>query len=60
MLYGFNGPRAAGADLRFTPERPYNAVVSEAVASEIETLKKKFASGDLKLSVTREDARGGT
>jgi simple sugar transport system substrate-binding protein/basic membrane protein A len=60
MLYGFNGEGSAGADLRFTSERPYNAVVPQAVAAEIEALKKKFSAGDLKLSVTREDARGGT
>jgi hypothetical protein len=29
------------------------------VIAELETLKKKFAAGELKVAVTREDARGG-
>jgi simple sugar transport system substrate-binding protein/basic membrane protein A len=60
MLFGFNAQGSAGADLRFNPERAYSNVVPDTVAAEIEALKKKFASGDLKLSVSREDARGGT
>jgi basic membrane protein A and related proteins len=60
MLYGYSAQGATGADLRLSADRAYNAAVPEAVATEIEGLKKKFASGDLKLSVTREDARGGT
>lgn len=60
MLYGFNTPSSTGADLRVSTERAYNAAVPETVISEIDGLKKKFASGDLKVSVTREDARGGT
>jgi basic membrane protein A len=60
MLYGFNTPGSTGADLRVSADKAYNAKVPEAVIAEIEGLKKKFASGDLKVSVTREDARGGT
>jgi len=29
------------------------------VAAELETVKKKIASGDLKIKPTKEDARGG-
>ena len=30
-----------------------------AIADEVEAVKKKFATGELKVSVTKEDARGG-
>ena len=33
--------------------------VSYEVITELETLKKRFAAGELKVAVTREDARGG-
>lgn len=60
VMYGFNTPGSTGADLRVTPDRAYNAAVPDSVAAEIEGLKKKFASGELKVPVTREDAHGGT
>lgn len=60
VMYGFNTPSSTGADLRVTPDRAYNAAVPDSVAAEIEGLKKKFASGELKVPVTREDAHGGT
>jgi basic membrane protein A and related proteins len=59
MLYGFDAEGKAGADLRFTADKAYNPVVPEAVIAEVEALKKKFGLGELKISVTREDARGG-
>jgi len=33
--------------------------VPKAVVDELEALKQKFATGQLKLSVSKEDARGG-
>jgi len=60
MVYGYNTPESTGADLRLSPDRAYNAAVPEAVVAEIEKLKRKLASSELKISVTREDARGGT
>jgi len=60
VMYGFNTPGSTGADLRVTPDRAYSAAVPDSVAAEIEGLKKKFASGELKVPVTREDAHGGT
>ncbi len=58
-LYGLNTAGSTGAELRYNPEREYNSVVPASIVSELEGLKKKFASGELKLKVTREDAHGG-
>ena len=58
-VYGYNTPGAHGADLLYTEGRPYNAAVPAAVAAEIDGLKKKLASGELKVKPTKEDARGG-
>jgi hypothetical protein len=33
--------------------------VPDAAAAEVEAAKKKLATGELKPSVTKEDARGG-
>jgi simple sugar transport system substrate-binding protein/basic membrane protein A len=60
VMYGLNTPGSTGAELRVSAERAYNAAVSDSVIAEIDAVKKKFQSGELKVSVTREDARGGT
>ena len=57
--YGFNSPAGSGAELLYTKDKPYNAVVPATVVAELEAVKKKFASGQLKLNVSKEDARGG-
>ena len=57
--YGFNAPSGSGADLMYAADKPYNAVVPKEVIAEIEALKKKLASGELKINVSKEDARGG-
>lgn len=59
LLYGLNSQGSTGARLRYSQERELNAVVPAQVTAELEQLKKKFASGQLKITVTREDARGG-
>jgi len=56
--YGYNTP-TGGAELRYSAERALNPVVPAPVAAELETVKKKIASGDLKIKPTKEDARGG-
>jgi len=59
LIYGLNSQGSTGAQLRYSQERQLNAVVPAQVATELEELKKQFASGQLKIPVTREDARGG-
>lgn len=56
--YGYNTP-TAGADLRYSADRQLNPAVPAGVAAEIETVKKKIASGELKIKPTKDDARGG-
>lgn len=59
QVYGFGSAGGSGADLQYSKERALNPVVPAAVAAELEAVKKKLASGEIKLKVTREDARGG-
>jgi simple sugar transport system substrate-binding protein/basic membrane protein A len=56
--YGYNTP-TAGAELRYSADRALNPVVPAAVAAELETVKKKLASGEIKVKPVKDDARGG-
>ena len=58
MTYGYEA-KNPGAELMYSKTAPYNPAVPKEVAAEIEGLKKQFASGALKLTVAKEDARGG-
>ncbi|MBV9674478.1 MAG: BMP family protein [Verrucomicrobia bacterium] len=58
-LYGFNTPGCTGAELLYTKDQAFSPQVPPDVVAELEGLKKKFAAGELKVSVTRQDARGG-
>ena len=59
VAYGYNTPASSGADLRYSADRALNTAVPASVASELEGLKKKFASGELKVKPVKDDARGG-
>ena len=56
---GFGSPAGSGAELLYTQDKAYNPVVPAALVAELDAVKKKFASGELKLNVTKEDARAG-
>ncbi len=58
-LYGLNSKGTTGAQLRYSQDREFNPVVPAKVVAEIEALKKRFASGELKIPVAKEDAHGG-
>jgi basic membrane protein A and related proteins len=58
IAYGYNTP-TGGAELRYSADRALNPAVPAAVAAELETVKKKLASGEVKVKPTKEDARGG-
>jgi basic membrane protein A len=58
-LYGIGSTGSTGAELRQSAERAYVAAVPAGVTDELEMVKKKLGSGELKLKVTKEDARGG-
>jgi simple sugar transport system substrate-binding protein/basic membrane protein A len=60
LLYGLNSQGSTGAELRYAADRELSPVIPAAVVDEIVGLKKKLASGELKIPVTKEDARGGT
>ncbi len=58
-MYGYDAPSGSGAELRYSADKSLNPVVPAAVATELDAVKKRMASGELKLTVSREDARGG-
>jgi basic membrane protein A len=58
IAYGYNTP-TGGAALRYSADRALNPVVPAAVVAELEMVKKKLASGEIKVKPTKEDARGG-
>jgi basic membrane protein A and related proteins len=58
-LYGLNSKGCTGAELLYTKDKELNPAVPQEVVDAIQAAKKKFASGELKVSVTKEDARGG-
>jgi len=59
VTYGYEAKGGPGADLVYSKTEAFAPFVPKEVAAEIEAVKKKFASGQLKLTVTKEDARGG-
>jgi simple sugar transport system substrate-binding protein/basic membrane protein A len=59
VTYGYDAKGGPGADLRYSASAATGPMVPKEVVAELDALKKKFASGQLKLSVSKEDARGG-
>jgi simple sugar transport system substrate-binding protein/basic membrane protein A len=58
-VYGYDTPLAQGAALQVSTDRAFNAAVPNAVIAELDSAAKRFASGEMKLAPTREDARPG-
>jgi simple sugar transport system substrate-binding protein/basic membrane protein A len=58
-LYGLDSKGCTGAELLYKEGQEFNPVVPKEIVTDIEALKKKFATGELKVSVTPDDARGG-
>jgi basic membrane protein A and related proteins len=58
-LYGLNSKGCTGAELLYTKDKELNPNIPQDIVDEIQAVKRKFASGELKISVTKEDARGG-
>jgi simple sugar transport system substrate-binding protein/basic membrane protein A len=59
IAFGYDTKGTTGGELRYSPEREFNVDVPAAVATEIDGIKKKFASGALKVKPTKDDARSG-
>jgi simple sugar transport system substrate-binding protein/basic membrane protein A len=59
VSYGYEAKGGPGADLMYSKDAGFAPAVPKEVVAEIEAIKKRFASGQLKLTVTKEDARGG-
>jgi len=59
VAYGFDSKGTTGAELRYSPERELNTAVPAPVAAEVDAVKKKLASGELRVKATKEDAKSG-
>jgi basic membrane protein A and related proteins len=59
LAYGYEAKGGPGADLLYSRDTGFAPSVPREVVAEIDALKKRFASGQLKVTVSREDARGG-
>jgi basic membrane protein A and related proteins len=57
--YGYDAPGGGGADLMYSKDAAFNPAVPAPIVSEINSVKAKLAKKELKLTVTKEDARGG-
>jgi basic membrane protein A len=60
VAYGYDSKGTTGAELRYSQDRELNAAVPAPVAAEVEAVRKKLASGELKVKATKDDARSGT
>lgn len=58
-MYGYDSAAGSGADLKYSETKAFGAAVPADVADAVEAAKKKLTSGELKPTVTKEDARGG-
>lgn len=58
-LFGLNTPKSTGAELLYAKGQEFNPAIPAAIVAELQAIKQRFASGALKVTVTREDARGG-
>jgi len=58
-LYGLNTPGSTGASLKYSADSAFNSVVAASVVADIAAVEKKFAAGELKVKVIKEDAHGG-
>ena len=60
VRYGYNtADQTVGATLAYDKTSKFNPVVPAAVVAEVEGMGPKFASGELKIAPTPEDAKGG-
>ena len=59
VLYGLDTPGSTGASLEYMNGRKFNPAIPAAVAADLNNLEKQFATGKLKIKVTKEDAHGG-
>ncbi len=60
VMYGYNTAPVTGAALRYSDGAALNPLVPASVAKELQDEAAAFASGALKITPTREDARGGS
>jgi len=59
VQYGYDTAPVTGATLAYAEGKPFNPIVPEAVAKEVNDIGAQFASGKLKVEPTEKDARSG-
>ncbi|MCB1487278.1 MAG: hypothetical protein KDJ88_07450, partial [Bauldia sp.] len=60
VQYGYDTAPVTGAALMYDEGKPFNPIVPEEVVKELDDLATKFASGELKIEPTEDDARSGS
>lgn len=59
QLFGLASKGSTGAEISYQPGREFNPAVPVEAVAAVEEARKKFASGELKVTVTKDDAKGG-
>lgn len=59
QVFGLASKGSTGADLAYREGVAFNPKVPAEAVAAVDEAKKKFASGELKVAVTRDDAKGG-
>ncbi len=60
VMYGYDTAPVTGATLMYDNGKMCNPVVPASVVAELQQMAKDFASGTMKVTPTRRDARGGS
>lgn len=59
QVFGLASQGSTGAELGYKEGQPFNPKVPAEAVAAVEAAKAKFASGELKVAVTKDDAKGG-
>ena len=59
QVYGLSSKGTTGAELGYMEGKPFNPKVPAEAIAAVEAAKAKLASGEIKVEVTKADARGG-
>ncbi|WP_346900449.1 BMP family protein [uncultured Roseibium sp.] len=60
VQYGYDTGSATGAKLKYSEDSAFNPIVPDEVVKELDQMAADFASGELKVEPTEEDARSGS
>ncbi|TNC07293.1 BMP family ABC transporter substrate-binding protein [Methylobacterium terricola] len=59
QVYGLGTPGSTGADFAYQDGKPFNPKVPAEAVAALDAARAKLAAGEIKVEVTKADARGG-